>query len=42
MKAAVMRANDAPLSFEDVRHDEAGPGEVLVKSCPCSRWVAFE
>ncbi|MBM4266734.1 MAG: Zn-dependent alcohol dehydrogenase [Deltaproteobacteria bacterium] len=32
MKAAVMRANDAPLSFEDVRHDEPGPGEVLVKT----------
>ncbi len=32
MKAAVMRANDAPLVFEDVRHDEPGPGEVLVKT----------
>ena len=32
MKAAVMRANDAPLTFEDVRHDEPGPGEVLVKT----------
>jgi S-(hydroxymethyl)glutathione dehydrogenase/alcohol dehydrogenase len=32
MKAAVMRANDAPLSLEDVRHDEPGPGEVLVRT----------
>lgn len=32
MKAAVMRANNEALSFEDVRHDEPGPGEVLVKT----------
>jgi len=31
MKAAVMRANDAPLEIEDVRLDDPGPGEVLVK-----------
>ncbi len=32
MKAAVMRANDAPLELEDIRIDEPGPGEVLVKT----------
>ena len=32
MKAAVMRANNAPLELEDVRIDDAGPGEVLVKT----------
>ena len=32
MKAAVMRANKAPLAFEDVRIDEPGPGEVLLRT----------
>jgi len=32
MKAAVMRANDAPLVLEDVRIDEPRPGEVLVRT----------
>jgi len=32
MKAAVMRANNAPVEIEDVRIDDPGPGEVLVKT----------
>jgi S-(hydroxymethyl)glutathione dehydrogenase / alcohol dehydrogenase len=32
MKAAVMRAQNAPLSLEEVRIDDPGPGEVLVKT----------
>ena len=32
MKAAVFRANNAPLVIEDVRIDEPGPGEVLLKT----------
>jgi len=32
MKAAVMRANDAPLALEEVQIDDPGPGEVLVKT----------
>lgn len=32
MKAAVMRSNNAPLVIEDVRIDEPGPGEVLLKT----------
>lgn len=32
MKAAVMRANDAPLEIEDLRIDDPGPGEVLLKT----------
>jgi S-(hydroxymethyl)glutathione dehydrogenase/alcohol dehydrogenase len=32
MKAAVMRANNAPLEIEDVQIDDPGPGEVLVKT----------
>jgi S-(hydroxymethyl)glutathione dehydrogenase/alcohol dehydrogenase len=32
MKAAVMRANKAPLALEEVRIDEPGPGEVLVRT----------
>ena len=32
MKAAVMRANDAPLELEEVRIDAPLPGEVLVKT----------
>jgi S-(hydroxymethyl)glutathione dehydrogenase/alcohol dehydrogenase len=32
MKAAVMRANNAPLAIEEVRIDNPGPGEVLVKT----------
>ena len=32
MKAAVMRANDAPLEFEEVKVDKPGPGEVLVRT----------
>jgi len=32
VKAAVMRANNAPLEIEDVRIDDPGPGEVLVKT----------
>ena len=32
MKAAVFRANNTPLVIEDVRIDEPGPGEVLLKT----------
>ncbi len=32
MKAAVMRANKAPLEIEEVEIDDAGPGEVLIKT----------
>jgi S-(hydroxymethyl)glutathione dehydrogenase/alcohol dehydrogenase len=32
MQAAVMRANNAPLALEEVRIDDPGPGEVLVKT----------
>jgi len=32
MKAAVMRANNAPLEIEDVQIDSPGPGEVLLKT----------
>ena len=32
MKAAVMRANNAPLELEEVQIDDPGPGEVLVKT----------
>jgi S-(hydroxymethyl)glutathione dehydrogenase/alcohol dehydrogenase len=32
MKAAVMRAQNAPLSLEEVRIDDPGPGEVLIKT----------
>lgn len=32
MKAAVMRANNAPLEIEDVDIDSPGPGEVLIKT----------
>ena len=32
MKAAVFRANNAPLVIEDVQIDEPGPGEVLLKT----------
>ena len=32
MKAAVMRANNAPLVIEDVEIDAPGPGEVLLKT----------
>ncbi len=32
MKAAVMRANNAPLAIEEVQIDDPGPGEVLVKT----------
>ena len=32
MKAAVMRANNAPLEIEDINIDDPGPGEVLVKT----------
>jgi S-(hydroxymethyl)glutathione dehydrogenase/alcohol dehydrogenase len=32
VKAAVMRANRAPLELEEVRIDDPGPGEVLVKT----------
>jgi S-(hydroxymethyl)glutathione dehydrogenase/alcohol dehydrogenase len=32
MKAAVMRAYNAPLEIEDVQIDDPGPGEVLVKT----------
>jgi len=32
VKAAVMRANNAPLEIEDVQIDEPGPGEVLLKT----------
>ncbi len=32
MKAAVMRANNAPLEIEEVEIDDPGPGEVLLKT----------
>ena len=32
MKAAVMRANNAPLVFEEVQIDGPGPGEVLLRT----------
>jgi len=32
MKAAVMRANNAPLEIEEIAIDDPGPGEVLVKT----------
>ena len=32
MRAAVMRANDAPLAIEEVEIDRPGPGEVLVRT----------
>jgi S-(hydroxymethyl)glutathione dehydrogenase / alcohol dehydrogenase len=32
MRAAVMRANDAPLELEEVRIDDPRPGEVLVRT----------
>lgn len=32
MKAAVMRKNNAPLELEEVKIDDPGPGEVLVKT----------
>jgi len=32
MKAAVMRANNAPLELEEVQIDDPGPGEVLLKT----------
>jgi S-(hydroxymethyl)glutathione dehydrogenase/alcohol dehydrogenase len=32
MKAAVMRANNAPLTIEDVQIDAPGPGEVLLRT----------
>ena len=32
MKAAVMRANNEPLSIEDVEIDDPAPGEVLLKT----------
>jgi len=32
VKAAVMRANKAPLEIEDVRIDEPGPGEVVLRT----------
>ncbi|MAG34350.1 MAG: alcohol dehydrogenase [Deltaproteobacteria bacterium] len=32
MKAAVMRANNAPLEIEDLEIDDPGPGEVLLKT----------
>ena len=32
MKAAVMRANNAPLEIEDIDIDDPGPGEVLIKT----------
>jgi S-(hydroxymethyl)glutathione dehydrogenase/alcohol dehydrogenase len=32
VKAAVMRANNAPLEIEDVQIDDPGPGEVLLKT----------
>jgi len=32
VKAAVMRANNAPLEIEDVGIDDPGPGEVLLKT----------
>ena len=32
MKAAVMRAQNAPLEIEDINIDDPGPGEVQVKT----------
>ena len=32
MKAAVMRAYNTPLEFEDIEIDDPGPGEVLLKT----------
>ncbi len=32
MKAAVMRANDAPLEIEELRIDDPGPGEVRLRT----------
>jgi S-(hydroxymethyl)glutathione dehydrogenase/alcohol dehydrogenase len=32
MRAAVMRANNAPLELEEVQIDDPGPGEVLIKT----------
>lgn len=32
MKAAVMRANNAPLEIEELQIDDPGPGEVLLKT----------
>jgi len=32
VKAAVMRANNAPLELEDIEIDDPGPGEVLLKT----------
>ncbi len=32
VNAAVMRANHAPFEFEEIRIDDPGPGEVLVKT----------
>jgi len=32
VKAAVMRANNAPLEIEDLQIDDPGPGEVLLKT----------
>ena len=32
MRAAVMRGNQAPLELEDVRIDDPGPGEVLLRT----------
>ncbi len=32
MKAAVMRAQNAPLELEELRIDDPGPGEVLIKT----------
>jgi S-(hydroxymethyl)glutathione dehydrogenase/alcohol dehydrogenase len=32
VKAAVMRANNAPLEIEDIQIDDPGPGEVLLKT----------
>lgn len=32
MKAAVMRASNAPLQIEEIQIDDPGPGEVLVKT----------
>lgn len=32
MKAAVLRANDAPLEIEEIQIDDPGPGEVLLKT----------
>jgi len=35
MRAAVMRANDAPLEIEEVEIDAPGPHEVLVRTAAC-------